>query len=97
MSDPLSTNETSDNPMSHDDSKMDITVETDVNGKPDTNGNGAQAAVADEEMADQQQSEAGPALQEARIPAKKDATLREFLSKMDDCAPIVCYSLPTYP
>ena len=27
---------------------------------------------------------------EARIPAKKDATLREFLSKMDDYAPIVC-------
>jgi transcription initiation factor TFIID subunit 10 len=26
---------------------------------------------------------------EARIPAKKDATLREFLSKMDDYAPIV--------
>lgn len=26
---------------------------------------------------------------EARIPAKKDATLREFMSKMDDYAPIV--------
>jgi transcription initiation factor TFIID subunit 10 len=26
---------------------------------------------------------------EARIPAKKDATLREFLGKMDDFAPIV--------
>ena len=26
---------------------------------------------------------------ETRIPAKKDATLREFLSKMDDYAPIV--------
>ena len=26
---------------------------------------------------------------EPRIPAKKDATLREFLSKMDDYAPIV--------
>lgn len=29
---------------------------------------------------------------EARIPAKKDATLREFLGKMDDYAPIVCLS-----
>lgn len=28
---------------------------------------------------------------EAKIPAKKDATLREFLGKMDDYAPIVCY------
>lgn len=35
---------------------------------------------------------------EARIPAKKDATLREFLNKMDEYAPIVCTSetlLPT--
>lgn len=31
---------------------------------------------------------------EARIPAKKDATLREFLSKMDDFAPIVCHAPP---
>ena len=28
-------------------------------------------------------------LPESRIPSKKDATLREFLSKMDDHAPIV--------
>lgn len=27
---------------------------------------------------------------EPRIPDKKDATLREFLAKMDDYAPIVC-------
>jgi len=27
---------------------------------------------------------------EARIPAKKDATLREFLGQMDEYAPIVC-------
>lgn len=27
---------------------------------------------------------------EARIPQKKDATLKEFLGKMDDYAPIVC-------
>lgn len=33
-----------------------------------------------------------PAL-ETRIPAKKDATLREFLSKMDDYAPIVRIAL----
>ena len=29
---------------------------------------------------------------EARIPQKKDATLREFLGKMDDYAPIVRYA-----
>jgi hypothetical protein len=33
---------------------------------------------------------------EARIPAKKDATLREFLGKMDDYAPIVCRALFRY-
>lgn len=27
---------------------------------------------------------------EARIPAKKDATLREFMGKMDEYAPIAC-------
>lgn len=31
----------------------------------------------------------GPEIVEPRIPAKKDATLREFLGKMDDYAPIV--------
>jgi transcription initiation factor TFIID subunit 10 len=31
-----------------------------------------------------------PATFEARIPAKKDATLREFLGNMDEYAPIVC-------
>jgi transcription initiation factor TFIID subunit 10 len=34
-----------------------------------------------------------PATFEARIPAKKDATLREFLGNMDEYAPIVC--IPT--
>jgi transcription initiation factor TFIID subunit 10 len=31
---------------------------------------------------------------EQRIPAKKDATLREFLGKMDEYAPIVSTRLP---
>lgn len=33
---------------------------------------------------------------EARIPAKKDATLREFMSKMDDFAPIVQPAPPPF-
>ena len=31
----------------------------------------------------------------ARIPAKKDASLREFIGKMDEFAPIVSLSYPT--
>lgn len=31
-----------------------------------------------------------PTASEPKIPAKKDASLREFLGKMDDYAPIVC-------
>jgi len=41
--------------------------------------------------ADPPQRNGGPEIPlETRIPAKKDATLREFLSKMDEYAPIVC-------
>jgi len=38
-----------------------------------------------------------PEIVEPRIPAKKDATLREFLNRMDDHAPIVCPSESLYP
>ena len=34
---------------------------------------------------------------EARIPQKKDATLKEFLGKMEDYAPIVCSRSSTTP
>lgn len=36
-------------------------------------------------------TDAPTTLDEARIPVKKDATLREFLGKMDDYAPIVYF------
>lgn len=29
--------------------------------------------------------------QESRLPTRKDVSLREFLDKIDDYAPIVCY------
>lgn len=38
-----------------------------------------------------------PPASELRIPTKKDASLREFLSKMDDYAPIVSASSPHSP
>lgn len=31
-----------------------------------------------------------PAIPESRLPSRKDTSLREFLNKMDDYAPIVC-------
>ena len=43
---------------------------------------------ANDAPADNQADKELPAI-ETRIPAKKDASLREFLSKMDDYAPIV--------
>lgn len=39
---------------------------------------------------DDEAAPAPPTIPEARLPTKKDTSLREFLGKMDDCAPIVC-------
>lgn len=62
----------------------------------DTNNiNMAENAEPEPEAPDAQpdQNDAAPApptLQESRLPTKKDTSLREFLGKMDDYAPIVC-------
>ncbi|CAI6249250.1 unnamed protein product [Periconia digitata] len=67
---------------------IDATIEADIRpegAQPDAmNLDGA----TETETAPQVNGIPEPPL-EARIPAKKDATLREFLSKMDDCAPII--------
>lgn len=34
-----------------------------------------------------------PALAESKMPTRKDISLKEFLTKMDDYAPIVCLNL----
>ena len=44
---------------------------------------------ADEEM------ETSPAAPESRMPTRKDASLKEFLIKMDDYAPIVGHGIPS--
>lgn len=67
---------------------MEAEVEADLNPPNDApadgiNLDGANDAAGDTNM------EAGIPVLETRIPAKKDASLREFLSKMDDYAPIV--------
>jgi transcription initiation factor TFIID subunit 10 len=106
MSDPLPNNATSDDPQptSQEDTEMTVVDEGSPNGQlkasineAASNGqleastNGIQAPIVDEEMAEREPARLE--LQEARIPTKKDATLREFLSKMDDYAPIVSYLL----
>lgn len=59
------------------------TQDTEPDGEPANTSGGAGATAGN---IDEAQHE-GPL--EARIPAKKDASLREFLGKMDDYAPIV--------
>ena len=83
---------TSDRPSEVD--GLDAAVEADINPEPTqpdamnvdgSNDAGAAARNGAEDPA--------PAQLEARIPAKKDTTLREFLGKMDDYAPIVSWTL----
>jgi hypothetical protein len=65
------------------DGSNDVQVDEEMNLNPDD-------APADGAEAE----EAAPLPQEAKVPPKKDISLREFLSKMDDYAPIVSH-LPT--
>ena len=69
---------------------IDASIEDDISKEPlqdtdsmqiDSNGAG------DTQQATQENTTTASA--EPRIPAKKDASLREFLNKMDDYAPIV--------
>jgi transcription initiation factor TFIID subunit 10 len=64
-----------------------------ANGEQLPNGITSQDTVVDIVMADQPSTAPNGAARappgDARIPAKKDASLREFLSKMDEHAPIV--------
>jgi len=71
---------------------LDPTQEADISAEttqPDSmNLDGANDAM--------QSAEDVPQPIEARIPAKKDATLREFLGKMDDYAPIIPDAVTNY-
>jgi transcription initiation factor TFIID subunit 10 len=53
--------------------------------------NGAEATT---ETADGNTNAAAPPLAEPKLPTRKDASLKEFLNKMDDYAPIVCSPSP---
>jgi len=77
------------------DATMDVNDELDPTVEEEINHDAVQAdtmnldGAADAEPAVNGIADAAQTF-EARIPAKKDATLREFLGKMDDYAPIVC-------
>ncbi|KAI9726764.1 MAG: hypothetical protein M1828_000620 [Chrysothrix sp. TS-e1954] len=70
------------NELPRDDPQSQLTqAQVDGGGELDAAGGGDPTAT--------QQPRSDPPEVEARIPQKKDATLREFLGKMDDCAPII--------
>ena len=68
--------------------ELDATIDADIHPDPATQADGKPLDGAnDPNSADD--IDGVPEVVEPRIPAKKDATLREFLNKMDDHAPIV--------
>jgi hypothetical protein len=81
------------------DSNMDVNEELDPTVEEEINRDATQAdamnidGAADAEPAAVNGITDTAQTFEARIPAKKDATLREFLGKMDEYAPIVCQPL----
>jgi len=73
---------------------LDATVEDEINhDAPPADAMNVDGANDTEPAADNGVMQ-DPVAFEARIPAKKDATLREFLGKMDEYAPIVSKSRP---
>lgn len=89
----------SGSPTQQPDSTMEVNEELDPTVEEEINHDATQAeamnmdGAADAEPAVNGLTDAAQTF-EARIPAKKDATLREFLGKMDEYAPIVCPPLP---
>jgi hypothetical protein len=75
--------------------ELDATVEEEINHDATQVDNMNVDGAADAQPATNGDAGVPQAVQEARIPAKKDATLREFLGKMDEFAPIVCSSMLT--
>lgn len=60
---------------------------------PQEPANQADAAQNPQQAAEEET--AYPVLVDPRLPTRKDTSLREFLSKIDDYAPIVRASLPS--
>lgn len=76
-----------------DQARNPLTMATNNNNAAENADPPPEAPEAEAQPGEDTAEEAPPAIQEARMPTKKDTSLREFLGKMDDYAPIVC-SLP---
>ena len=75
--------------------ELDASIDADINPEPATQTDSKTLdGTNDTNPADD--IDGVPEVVEPRIPAKKDATLREFLNRMDDHAPIVCSSQMLY-
>jgi transcription initiation factor TFIID subunit 10 len=86
-----STQSTQNNTSGTREEELDASIEADISQEPlQTDSMQIDSSANDTTQAS---IPANPASAEPRIPAKKDASLREFLGKMDDYAPIVSRSL----
>ncbi|OAK98712.1 transcription initiation factor IID, TAF10 subunit [Phaeosphaeriaceae sp. SRC1lsM3a] len=91
----------SGSPTQQPDSTMEVNEELDPTVEEEINHDATQAeamnmdGAADAEPAVNGLTDAAQTF-EARIPAKKDATLREFLGKMDEYAPIIPDAVTNY-
>ncbi|KAF2189718.1 transcription initiation factor IID, TAF10 subunit [Zopfia rhizophila CBS 207.26] len=87
--------------LSATDPSMEVTAELDALVEGEINANATQPdpmnldGSNDIDQPSRNGVEAAPPI-EARIPAKKDATLREFLNKMDENAPIIPDAVTNY-
>lgn len=77
-----------DETMKDSDAAQDSATNLPANGTQDA------AAMRPDAPSIPQAATDGPSI-DTRLPHKKDASLREFLSKMDDYAPIVSFSSST--
>jgi len=85
VSPPPATNTTTQQPDGA--ASLDTIMDTGANGDKPAPATQSQDTIPDVPLRTQEAQEA--ANMEAKIPSKKDATLREFLGKMDDHAPII--------
>ena len=84
--DPAAVKSQNTDPFNEDDADIDMVASLDPNTQLSTDPASDEVMKGETEV---RQEALDLNLEEARIPLRKDVSLREFLSKMDDYAPIV--------